>query len=69
MSSLVNPLVIPGASNPGGSQVSMPAPFAGTTASGGSTNPYMNTSTASTTAPNYQSLRRQFWCIRISGEH
>jgi len=48
---LVNPLVIPGAQNPAGSQVSMPAPFSGgTTASGGSTNPYMNPVSTSTTA-------------------
>ena len=67
MSSLVNPLVIPGAANPGGSQVSMPAPFAGTTASGGSTNPYMNTSTASTTAPNTNPYAGSFGAYGFPG--
>lgn len=39
MSALSSPLMIPGAANPGGSQISMPAPFSGSGAGG--QNPYL----------------------------
>jgi hypothetical protein len=54
MSALANPLMIPGASNPSGSSISMPAPFSGSTGVT-QTNPYSSTVSPSTTggaAPN-----------------
>jgi hypothetical protein len=68
MGSLASPLMIPGAANPSGTNVSMPAPFSGapTSVSGNNPNPYMP-SVGTTTATGANPYAGSFGAYGFGG--